>query len=111
MSAQHAEQDGPLIPQPVMTREALREAIRRVALPRLAELDRECAEAFDRAVQAQSTNPLRFYLAKWTTVVAIERWPTRAAAFHEAERLSGDPKTSEQQFRAAMETTGRIRSA
>jgi hypothetical protein len=40
MSAQHAEQDGPLIPQPVMTREALRGAIRRVALPRLAELDR-----------------------------------------------------------------------
>jgi hypothetical protein len=62
-------------------------------------------------VQAQSTNPLRFFLAKWATVVAIERWPTRAAAFHEAERLSGDPKASEQQFRDAMETTGRIRSA
>ncbi|MCM2429198.1 hypothetical protein [Streptomyces sp. RKAG337] len=108
MTAQHAEHDGPLIPQPAMTREALREAVRRIALSDLAVLDRECAEAFDRAVQTQSTSPLRFFLTKWATFVAIERWPSRAAALHGAERISGDPHSTEEQFRSAMDTINRI---
>jgi hypothetical protein len=108
VTARHMEHDGPLIPQPAMTREALREAVKRIALPSLAELDRECEKAFDRAVQTQSTNPLRFFLIKWATFVAIERWPARAAALHEAEQISGDPRSTQEQFRAAMDTTNRI---
>jgi len=108
MTAEQLEHDGPLIPQPAMTREALREAVRRIALPQLAVLDRECAEAFDRAVQTRSTNPLRFFLTKWATFVAIERHPERAAAMHSAERVSGDPDSTDQQFRAAMDTINRI---
>jgi hypothetical protein len=108
MTAQHAEHDGPLIPQPAMTREALRDAVRRIALTELAAFDRECAEAFDRAAQTQSTNPLRFFLTKWATFVAIERFPARAAALREAERASGDPRSTEEQFRAAMTVTSQI---
>lgn len=108
MTAQHLEHDGPLIPRPAMTREALRDAVRRIALQELAAFDKECAEAFDRAAQAQSTNPLRFFLTKWATFVAIERHPSRAAALHEAERVSGDPQSTEEQFRSAMNTITRI---
>lgn len=104
MTAEHVESDGPLMPQPAMTRDALRDAVRRISLPELAAFDRECAEAFDRAVQAQSTNPLRFFLVKWATFVAVERHPARAAALHRAEAVCDDAETGEQEFRAAMDT-------
>ncbi|MFB6812873.1 DUF6247 family protein [Streptomyces sp. NPDC056387] len=108
MTAQHLEDDGPLIPQPVMTREALRDAVRRIDMPHLAEFDRECHAAFDRAAETGAINPLRFFLIKWATHVAIHRWPARAAALLQAEATAGDPAATEEQFRAAMETSSRI---
>ncbi|WP_030776363.1 hypothetical protein [Streptomyces sp. NRRL F-2664] len=108
MTAQQCEDGGPLIPQPAMTREALRDAVRRIDMANLAVLDRECNEAFDRAAETGAINPLRFFLIKWATHVAIHRWPARSAALHEAERIAGDPDATEEQFRAAMETSSRI---
>ncbi|MEU9148871.1 hypothetical protein [Streptomyces sp. NPDC048349] len=108
MTAQQLEDGGPLIPQPAMTREALRDAVRRIDMANLAVLDKECNEAFDRAAETGAINPLRFFLIKWATHVAIHRWPARAAALHEAERVAGDPTATEEEFRAAMETSSRI---
>ncbi|MFD3330890.1 hypothetical protein [Streptomyces sp. NPDC058701] len=109
MTAQQLEDGGPLIPQPAMTREALRDAVRRIDMAKLAVLDKECNEAFDRAAETGAINPLRFFLIKWATHVAIHRWPARAAALREeAERVAGDPAATEAQFRAAMETSSRI---
>ncbi|MCJ1677017.1 hypothetical protein MTF65_06595 [Streptomyces sp. APSN-46.1] len=109
MTAQHAEEaDGPLISQPAMTREALRDAVRRIDMAALVFFDKECHEAFDRAAETGAINPLRFFLMKWATHVAIQRWPARAAALREAERSAGDPKATEEQFRAAMATSSRI---
>lgn len=108
MTAQQLDDGGPLIPQPAMTREALRDAVRRIDMANLAVLDRECNEAFDRAAETGAINPLRFFLIKWATHVAIHRWPARSAALHEAERVAGDPGATESEFRAAMETSSRI---
>ncbi|WP_052713999.1 hypothetical protein, partial [Streptomyces katrae] len=108
MTAQHTEADGPLIPQPAMTREALRDAVRRLDMRSLAEFDTECHEAFDRAAETGAINPLRFFLIKWATHVAIQRWPARAGALAEAQRLAGDPTVEDKVFRAAMETSSRI---
>ncbi|MFG2880693.1 hypothetical protein ACGFYU_37750 [Streptomyces sp. NPDC048337] len=108
MTAQQLEAGGPLIPQPAMTREALRDAVRRIDMPSLAALDKECNEAFDRAAETGAINPLRFFLIKWATHVAIHRWPARSAALHEAERIAGDPNATEEEFRAAMQTSSRI---
>ncbi|MBW5486713.1 DUF6247 family protein [Streptomyces bambusae] len=108
MTAQYAEAEGPLIPQPAMTREALRDAVRRLDLPSLAVFDKECHEAFDRAAETGAINPLRFFLIKWATHVAIHRWPARAAALHEAERVAGDPDADEKAFEASMETSSLI---
>jgi hypothetical protein len=91
-----------------MTREALRDAVRRLDMRSLAAFDMECHEAFDRAAETGAINPLRFFLIKWATHVAIQRWPARAAALAEAERVVGDPATDETSFRAAMETSSRI---
>ncbi|MGW7104521.1 hypothetical protein [Streptomyces sp. NPDC054838] len=108
MTAQQLDAGGPLIPQPAMTREALRDAVRRIDMASLAALDKECNEAFDRAAETGAINPLRFFLIKWATHVAIHRWPARSAALLEAERVAGDPRATEQEFRAAMETSSRI---
>ncbi|MER6320440.1 hypothetical protein ABT237_42890 [Streptomyces sp. NPDC001581] len=108
MTAQQLEDGGPLIPQPAMTREALRDAVRRIDMANLAVLDKECNEAFDRAAETGAINPLRFFLIKWATHVAIHRWPARSVALHEAERVAGDPDSTEEEFRAAMETSSRI---
>ncbi|MFJ6799142.1 hypothetical protein [Streptomyces sp. NPDC091268] len=108
MTAEQLEAGGPLIPQPAMTREALRDAVRRIDMPSLPALDKECNEAFDRAAETGAINPLRFFLIKWATHVAIHRWPARAAALHAAERVVGDPNATEQEFRTAMETSSRI---
>lgn len=109
MTAQYAENDGPLIPQPPpMTRDALRDAVRRIDMPNLLVFDKECHEAFDRAAETGAINPLRFFLIKWATHVAIHRWPARSAALREAERIAGDPNAAEEDFRAAMETSSRI---
>ncbi|WP_405440238.1 hypothetical protein OG373_24120 [Streptomyces avidinii] len=108
MTAQHAEGDGPLIAQPAMTREALRDGVRRLDMPSLAAFDKECHEAFDQAAETGAINPLRFFLIKWATHVAIHRWPMRSAALAEAERVAGDPTVGEEAFRTSMETSSRI---
>ncbi|MER7793814.1 DUF6247 family protein [Streptomyces sp. NPDC097640] len=108
MSTQPEHVHGPVLPQPTMTRDALREAVKRLDLSRIAEFDRELGEAFDRAVQAASTTPMRLFLEKWATVVAIERHPDRARAMREAEQVTGDPQATEAEFRAAQRTVARI---
>ncbi|MGW3571947.1 DUF6247 family protein [Streptomyces sp. NPDC000941] len=108
MSTQPEHLHGPLLPQPAMARDALREAVKRLDLTRIAEFDRELGDAFDRAVQTASTTPMRLFLEKWATVVAIERHPDRARALHEAERVTGDPQATEEEFRAAQRTIARI---
>ncbi|MGK7232817.1 DUF6247 family protein [Streptomyces hygroscopicus] len=108
MSSRPDQPHVPVIPQPPMTRDALREAVKRLDLTRIAEFDRELGEAFDRAVQTASTTPMRLFLEKWATVVAIERHPGRFHAMREAERVAGDPRATEEEFRAAQQTIARI---
>ncbi|AQW51183.1 DUF6247 family protein [Streptomyces violaceusniger] len=108
MSSQPDHPHVPVIPQPPMTRDALREAVKRLDLARIAEFDRELGEAFDRAVQTASTTPMRLFLEKWATVVAIERHPGRFHAMREAERVTGDPQATEEEFRSAQQTITRI---
>lgn len=108
MSAQHAETSPPLIPQPPTTRDALREAVKQIALTRLPEFDRDLGEAFDQAIQLSSITPMRLFLEKWATLVAIERHPEQARMMHEAERTIADPSAPEGSFRQAQVAVTRI---
>ena len=111
MSSRHAETRPPLIPQPPTTRDALREAVRQIALARLPEFDRDLGEAFDQAIQLSSPTPLRLFLEKWATLVAILRNPERARRLQEAERALADPGISDEAFRAARETVAGVLDA
>ncbi|MFF4041529.1 DUF6247 family protein [Streptomyces sp. NPDC001816] len=108
MSAQHAESPPPIIPQPPITRDALREAVKQVALARLPEFDRDLGEAFDQAIQLSSITPMRLFLEKWATLVAIERHPGQARMMREAEQTIADPNATEAAFRQAQATVTRI---
>lgn len=91
MTAQREEPAIPVLPQPPMTREALRAAVRQLDLTRLPEFDRDLGQAFDQAVQLSSTTPMRLFLEKWATLAAILRHPDRARRLREAENALADP--------------------
>jgi hypothetical protein len=99
------------MPQPPTTRAALREAVKQIALARLPEFDLDLGEAFDQAIQLSSTTPLRLFLEKWATLVAMERHPDQARRMREAERTIGDPNALEGAFRQAQAEVTRILDA
>ncbi|MFI0779233.1 hypothetical protein [Streptomyces sp. NPDC021212] len=108
MTTQPIDSAGPLVPMPAMTREALREAVRHIRPLNLAQFDRELGEAFDQSVQTGSIGWMRGFLVKWATFVAIERWPSRAAALREAEGVVDDPSADEGVVRQAQREIARI---
>jgi len=108
MSAQQEETPVPVLPQPPMTREALRAAIRQLDLTKLQEFDRDLGEAFDHAVQLSSTTPMRLFLEKWATLVAVLRHPDRARRLLAAENALTDSSISDDAFRAARETVASV---
>ncbi|MET8981786.1 DUF6247 family protein [Streptomyces sp. NPDC004539] len=108
MSAQQEEPPVAVLPQPPMTREALRAAVRQLDLTKLPEFDRDLGQAFDQAVQLSSTTPMRLFLEKWATLVAILRHPDRARRLLAAEKALADPSISNDAFRAARETVASV---
>lgn len=91
MSAQTVHHEGPIIPMPPLTRDALREAVKRVSLVNLPQFDLEAGRAFDQASQTGSTAPLQLFLRRWGVFVAIERVrPVRPVC----TRPSGSPRTT-----------------
>ncbi|MCH6163161.1 hypothetical protein [Streptomyces marispadix] len=111
MTTQAAESGAsraPLIPQPALTREALREAVRYIKPLNLSQYDRELGEAFDQAVRTESIGWTQGFLIKWATFIAVERWPERAADLRAAEQVTADPSASEEQIREAQTRISRI---
>lgn len=104
MTAQPEDPGPPVLPQPSMTHEALRAAVRQLDLTRLPEFDRDLGQAFDQAVQLSSTTPMRLFLEKWATIVAILRHPDRARRLSEAEKALADPGIPHDAFQKARET-------
>ena len=102
------EVDGPFIPMPAVTRQALREAVGHISPLHLAQFDRELGEAFDQAVRTGSTASMRGFLTKWATFVAIERRPERCAALRAAEAVVENPEASEARVREAQGEIARI---
>ncbi|MFF9310850.1 DUF6247 family protein [Streptomyces sp. NPDC014748] len=87
MSAQPHGPNGPLIPMPELTPDALRAAVARIAPSRVPALTRHLFEATTNARQTQSLAPLRAFVHSWAVFVAIERYPQRAARLRELERI------------------------
>lgn len=108
MSTQPAEPNGPLIPMPAVTREALREAVRHLRPLNVAQFDRELGEAFDQSVRTGSTGWMRGFLTKWATFVAVERRPERAAALRAAEAVAQDAGADDESVRQAQAEIARI---
>lgn len=86
MVAQRDGHEEALIPMPELTWPALRKAVATVAPSRLPELFEDMQNAFGKASEQNSVNPIRFFFLHWGMVVEIERHPETAHKFHAAEQ-------------------------
>ena len=91
MTAEYPQDDEPLIPMPVLSLPALRQAVARVAPSRLPEFFQEIQDAFIQAGDEDSVFPIRHFYQRWGAAIAIERRPSVAARLHAAERALADP--------------------
>lgn len=104
------DRDGPLIPMPELTPDALQAAVARIAPGRIPALTQHLFEATTNAQRTQTLAPLHAFVHSWAVCVAIERLPHRAARLHELERIvdAGDHELTEavaeiREIRAAAE--------
>ncbi|MCQ4080163.1 hypothetical protein NGB36_06035 [Streptomyces sp. RB6PN25] len=80
--------EGPLIPMPALDAESLRAAVEMIVPTRRPEFDRHMARAMHQARDQESLAPLRLFSLHWGMIIAVERWPDRAARMRECEALA-----------------------
>ncbi|MBG0854429.1 hypothetical protein I2W78_21960 [Streptomyces spinoverrucosus] len=90
MSVQHPETtgDGPLIPRPERTPDALRAACAVVAPQLLPLYDQAKDKALAEAVEHGSLAPVHACLRHWSALIEIERHSRTAREYHQAEYLA-----------------------
>jgi hypothetical protein len=77
--------DEPLIPMPALTPGALRTAVESLTPSRMPTFVSDIVDATTSAQQLQSFAPLRSFVHAWGVVVAIQRYPSRAARLRHLE--------------------------
>ncbi|WP_326729068.1 DUF6247 family protein [Streptomyces phaeochromogenes] len=100
------DRDGPLIPMPELTPDALQAAVARIAPGRLPALTQHFFEATTNAQHTQTLAPLHAFVHSWAVFIATERHPRRAARLRELERIvaAGDQEPAEAQAGTAAST-------
>ncbi|WSB85704.1 hypothetical protein OHA60_19050 [Streptomyces cellulosae] len=79
--------DEPLIPMPALTPGALRTAVETLTPSRMPTFVSDLVSATTRAQELQSFAPLRMFVRTWGVLVAIQRYPSRAARLRHLEEL------------------------
>lgn len=98
---------GPLIPLPAMDAESLRAAIEMIAPTRRPEFDRHMARAMHQARDQESLDPLQLFSLHWGMIVAVERWPDRAARLREHELIASET-ADDDEMRVSLSEIRRI---
>lgn len=101
--ADHPESNEPLLPMPPRTEAALRVAVRKLDLAAAVEFERTFHDAWEEAVQTDSTVPMHVFLLRWAEWVALHRWPKQSARLRELERAVGQAETVDEARVAAAE--------
>ena len=91
MAAEHVHSDEPRITMPVLTPDALGQAVADVAPSRLPEFFQDIHDAFSQAGDQDGVYPIRHFYQRWGATVAIERRPSVAARLHAAEQTLANP--------------------
>ncbi|WP_431042419.1 hypothetical protein ACQUSR_11200 [Streptomyces sp. P1-3] len=95
--------DEPLFPMPPLTEQALRVAVRTLDLSASVRFEAEFHDAWQEAVQFDSTVPMRTFLHLWGVFVALRRFPRRAERLEELERAVAEAESREAARSAAAE--------
>ncbi|MFC5661800.1 hypothetical protein ACFP3U_02245 [Kitasatospora misakiensis] len=82
-----------LIPRPEQNPAALKAALAVAAADRLPEMIDGQTKAMAEAIDTASVQPIRSFVAHWSTVVEIERQPVIARAYHRANYLANHAAT------------------
>ncbi|MDT3397428.1 hypothetical protein RKE29_12340 [Streptomyces sp. B1866] len=88
---------------PPQSESALRAAVQRLAPAAAIAFEREFHTAWEQALQADSTVPMRTFLHRWAVWVSLHRHPARAARLRALERVVGEAVTREAARAAAVE--------
>ncbi|MBV9023520.1 MAG: hypothetical protein JO362_06935 [Streptomycetaceae bacterium] len=112
MSAQPVERpDLPLFPMPPLAEAALRAAVKRIDLAEAVRFEQEFRDAWQEAVQTDSTIPMRTFLFRWAVFVSLHRYPARSARFRELERAVGSAESQDEARAAASEVHYLLKAA
>ncbi|MFI0814762.1 DUF6247 family protein [Streptomyces sp. NPDC021098] len=96
----------PLIPQPLATVMALRQAVAQITPAALPAFTRELDQAADQSRQASDLSPLQRFIAQWAVYVHIQRQPSLAKKFRHWEDLAETGDAA--QARRAASALGKI---
>ncbi|MEU3959361.1 hypothetical protein AB0F42_06015 [Streptomyces buecherae] len=95
--------DAPLIPMPPHTEQALRVAVRTLDLGASVRFEAEFHDAWQEAVQTDSTVPMHTFLHRWAVFVALRRYPERARRLDELEHAVAATDNIEDARRASAQ--------
>jgi hypothetical protein len=84
-----------LIPRPDRTPAALKAALAVVAPDLLPKMQADVEKAFNRAAALDSLTPVHAFLAHWSAMVEIERFPEKARTYHRSLYLAQQAETPE----------------
>ncbi|MBB5936710.1 hypothetical protein [Streptomyces zagrosensis] len=95
--------DEPLLPMPPLTEQALRVAVRTIDLSASIRFEAEFHDAWQEAVQTDSTVPMHTFLHRWVVFEALRRFPRRAQRLDALEHAVTDADNLEDARRASAE--------
>lgn len=95
MTEQQASIGDPLIPFPALTPAALRTAIAQIAPAQLPAFVHHLDQAAEQAAAQSTITPLLAFLQYWGEVVAIQRYPARAARLRSLEAAADAAESQE----------------
>jgi hypothetical protein len=101
----------PVVPLPEREPAAIRAAVARLDPAALARFEADWTAATSRARDEYSLLPARYFIERWFTWVAVERWPQLAARFHACERIVAESLDRTERREAAAEISQILRQA
>ncbi len=93
-TAAHSAEE--LIPRPAKTPAALKAALAVVAPNLLPKMQADSEKAFNRAAELDSLTPVHAFLAHWSAMVEIERFPDTARKCHRSLYLAQQADTPDE---------------
>jgi Family of unknown function (DUF6247) len=109
MTATREDGQQPIVPLPERDPAALRAAVAKLDTAALAKFESDWMAATAKARDEYSLMPARYFVERWWTWVAVERWPALAARLRDCERIVAESADRSARRAAAAEISEILR--